>query len=123
MKPAQHITTGALGEAAAAAMLAQKGWRIAERNWRSGRCEVDIIAWAQENLLVFVEVKTRSSEGFGGPEGAIDAKKQNMLARAAGLYMEQIGYEWEIRFDTVAVVILQGQVHEIRHIEDVFFPM
>jgi putative endonuclease len=123
MKSNRHLETGALGEAAAADLLEQKGWRIAERNWRSGRCEVDIIAWAKDDLLVFVEVKTRSSEGFGGPEGAIDARKQNMLARAAGIYMESIGYEWEIRFDTVAVVLYKGAIAEIRHIEDVFFPM
>ena len=46
-----------------------------------------------------------------------------MLARAAGIYMESIDYEWEIRFDVVAVILATGKVVEIRHIEDAFFPM
>lgn len=120
---AKHLETGRLGEAAACAFLEQKGWRIAASNWRSGRGEVDIIAWANDKLLVFVEVKTRAGEGFGGPEEAVDAKKQDLLARTAGVYMESIQYEWEIRFDIIAVILRSGKVLEIRHLEDAFFPM
>ena len=121
----KHLETGQLGETAAAEFLEKKGWRIAERNWRSGRVEVDIIAWDEEEILVFVEVKTRAGErsGFGSPEESVDAKKQDMLARAAGIYMESIDYEWEIRFDVVAVILRHSKVLEIRHIEDAFFPM
>jgi len=119
---AKHLETGRLGEAAACAFLEKKGWRIAASNWRSGRGEVDIIAWANDKLLVFIEVKTRAGEGFGGPEEAVDAKKQDLLARTAGVYMESIQYEWEIRFDIVAVILRQGKVLEIRHVEDAFFP-
>lgn len=122
-KSSAHLETGQAGEAAAAAYLEEKGWRIAERNWRAGRGELDIIAWAHDSLLVFVEVKTRSSDGFGGPEDAVNAKKQDLLARTAGLYMEHIGYDWEIRFDIVAVFVKGSTVQEIRHVEDAFFPM
>jgi len=122
-KTAAHIETGRLGEAAAVTYLEGKGWRVAERNWRAGRGEVDIIAWAHEQLLVFVEVKARSGDGFGGPEDAVNAKKQDLLARTAGLYMEHIGYDWEIRFDIVAVLMRGDVVREIRHVEDAFFPM
>lgn len=122
-KSSAHLETGQTGEAAAAAYLEGKGWRIAERNWRAGRGELDIIAWAHDRLLVFVEVKTRSSDGFGGPEDAVHAKKQDLLARTAGLYMEHIGYDWEIRFDIVAVFVKGRTVQEIRHVEDAFFPM
>lgn len=118
-----HIETGKAGEAAAFEYLELKGWRIVERNWRSGRGEVDIIAWAHDRLLVFVEVKTRAGDGFGGPEEAVGAKKQDLLARTAGHYMEHIGYDWEIRFDIVAVLMKNGIVREIRHVEDAFFPM
>jgi len=122
---AKHLETGQLGETAAAEFLEQQGWRIAERNWRSGRGEVDIIAWSEEEILVFVEVKTRSGEGagYGSPEESIDAKKQDQLVRAAGAYMESIDYNWEIRFDVVAVILKEGKVLEIRHVEDAFFPM
>ncbi|MBC7774074.1 MAG: YraN family protein [Phycisphaerae bacterium] len=121
----KHLETGILGENAAAEFLEQQGWRIAERNWRSGRGEVDIIAWSEEEILVFVEVKTRSGEGsgYGSPEESVDAKKQDQLVRAAGAYMESIDYEWEIRFDVVAVILKDGKVLEIRHVEDAFFPM
>lgn len=124
MKNVKHLETGKQGEAAAAEFLEQKGWRIVERNWRSGRAEIDIIAWATDTLLVFVEVKTRSgvNSGFGGPEESVDAQKQNLLLRGAGVYMESIDYDWEIRFDVVAVILRDGKVLEISHIEDAFFP-
>ena len=118
-----HLDTGRRGEFIAADFLQRKGWRIAERNWRGGRGEIDLIAWAHERLLVFVEVKTRAGDGFGGPEEAVDARKQDLLARTAGLYMEHIGYDWEIRFDIVAVLLQGDKILEIRHVEDAFFPM
>ncbi|HRI61351.1 MAG TPA: YraN family protein [Saprospiraceae bacterium] len=118
-----HLDTGKRGESLAAQYLEQKGWRIAERNWRAGRGEIDLIAWPHERLLVFVEVKTRAGDGFGGPEEAVDARKQDIMARTAGAYMEQIGYDWEIRFDIVAVLLKGDKVLEIRHVEDAFFPM
>jgi len=120
---AKHLDTGRLGEDAAAEFLENKGWRIAERNWRSGRGEVDIIAWENDRLLVFVEVKTRRGDGFGGPEASVDAKKQDLLARTAGAYMESIEYDWEIRFDILAIFMRNGKLQEIRHSEDAFFPM
>ncbi len=119
----KHIETGKRGESVAAEYLERKGWRIVERNWRAGRGEIDLIAWAHDRLLVFVEVKARSGDGFGGPEEAVDARKQDIMARTAGIYMEHIGYDWEIRFDIVAVLLKDDKVLEIRHAEDAFFPM
>jgi putative endonuclease len=117
-----HIETGKTGEDLAAEYLKAKGWRVEARNWRAGRGEIDIIAWTADDLLVFVEVKTRAYEAFGGPEDAVNARKQDLLARTAGIYMESIGYEWEIRFDIISIILpLQGSP-EIRHIEDAFFP-
>ena len=119
-----HLATGQAGEDLAADYFEKKGWRIVERNWRGGRGEIDIIAWATDTLLVFVEVKTRSgvNSGFGGPEESVDAQKQNLLLRGAGVYIESIDYDWEIRFDVVAVILRGGKVLEISHIEDAFFP-
>jgi len=113
---------GQIGENIAAEYLAAKGYRIVERNYRLGRGEIDIIAWLGEDVLVFVEVKTRASDGYGGPEDAVTAKKQDLLARTAGCYMESIDYEWAIRFDIVSVIWRNGQLFEIRHVEDAFFP-
>lgn len=121
---AKHLQTGVLGENAATDWLEKKGWRIAERNWRGGRGEIDIIAWAEERLLVFVEVKTRSGEGsgFGGPEESISAAKQALLLRTAGLYMEKISYDWEVRFDVITVFVKGGNILKVKHIEDAFYP-
>lgn len=117
-----NVEIGRRGEAVAREFLEQKGYRVAALNFRAGRGEIDIIAWAHDRLLVFVEVKARAGEGFGGPEEAVGYKKQELMARTAGIYMEQIDYDWEIRFDIVAVLIKNDQVLEIRHIEDAFFP-
>jgi putative endonuclease len=113
---------GKQGEDLAAQLLLEKGFRIVERNYRAGRVELDIIAWAHDRLLVFVEVKTRASENFGGPLDAVDAKKQARMARAAAWYMDSIGYDWEIRFDIVAILLKDDKLQEIRHVEDAFFP-
>lgn len=114
---------GRRGEAVAVEYLQQKGYRIEALNFRAWRGEIDIIAWEHDRLLVFVEVKARASEAFGGPEAAVSYKKQQLMARTAGIYMEQIDYDWAIRFDIVAVLIKDDQVLEIRHIEDAFFPV
>jgi len=118
-----HLETARKGESAAAAFLEEKGYRIEARNVRTGRGEIDLVAWSPEGHLIFVEVKTRSGDGFGGPESAIDKKKEDTIARAAGAYMERIQYEWIIRFDVVAVLLQDDQVKHIRHIEDAFFPI
>lgn len=107
----------------AANYLQDKGYRIALQNFRSGKGEIDLIAWAPGGALVFVEVKTRSLDAYGGPEEAVDKKKQDQIARTAGSYMEQIGHEGEIRFDIISVLLQKDQVKNIRHAEDAFFPM
>jgi putative endonuclease len=120
---AKHLETGKIGEEAAARYLERKGWRIAERNYKSpaGRGEIDLIAWAHEDLLVFVEVKTRAGDAFGGPTAAVNQKKMEQMSRTAGLYMESTGYEWAIRFDVMAVYVRGGEVKGVEHFEDVFF--
>lgn len=118
-----HLQKGRDGEQIAAELLTTKGYVIAERNYRSGRAEIDLIAWQHDRLLVFVEVKTRSGEGFGGPEEAVSVAKQKRIVAAAGRYMESIGYDWAVRFDVIAVVLSPGNPPEVRHHEDAFFWM
>jgi putative endonuclease len=120
---AKHLLTGEQGEQIAADYLIDKGYRIVARNFRHSRGEIDLIAWWGDKLLVFVEVKTRHHELFGGPEEAVTVKKQRLLARTAGAYMEAIGYDWAIRFDVVAVLLEHDKVKEIRHHEDAFIWM
>jgi len=118
---AQHNETGKAGELAARRFLENKGYAMLESNWRFHRAEVDLIA-KDGKILVFVEVKTRSSDAFGKPEAFIDARKQRFLAEAASAYMEQIGHDWEIRFDVVSVLVKPGGETLLEHFEDAFFP-
>ncbi|OWY19612.1 hypothetical protein BVG80_17935 [Sphingobacteriales bacterium TSM_CSM] len=116
---AKHLHTGKAGESIAQQFLQQKGYIILHTNWRHGKCEVDIIALLQ-NLLVFVEVKTRSTNYFGYPEEAVSRRKQLLLAKAANAYTELLHPNALVRFDVISVTLPAGQEPEIYHIEDAF---
>lgn len=118
---AKHNETGNRGEAIAAAYLAAQGWEILERNWRFSRAEIDIIA-KEGKVLVFVEVKTRSTDYFGKPEEFVSFRKEQLMTDAAGVYMEKTSHDWEIRFDIISV-ILKGEQHRLEHFRDAFFPL
>ena len=118
---AKHLDTGKLGEDLAVAHLRQLGFEILETNWRHRRLEVDIIA-KDGDLLVFVEVKTRSYDYFGKPEEFVTPAKERRLAQAAAAYMEQFGHDWAMRFDVVAVLKEKNGGFAVEHIRDAFFP-
>ena len=118
---AKHLETGKKGEAIAAEFLAGQGFQILETNWRHRRLEVDLIAM-DGKVLVFVEVKTRSSAFFGQPEEFVDKKKEELLARAAAEYMHQINHDWAIRFDVVSILLKNETDWEVKHLRDAFFP-
>ncbi|MCA1825926.1 MAG: YraN family protein [Myxococcales bacterium] len=95
---------GALGEAKAAELLRSTGYRIVAQNHRCRRGEVDLIA-ERGDLLVFVEVRTRATSAFGGPEETVDARKQQRVVTAALDYLaHRRGPRRGIRFDVVAVI-------------------
>jgi putative endonuclease len=111
---------GTAGEDLAAAYLARKGYRILQRNFYFGRNgEIDIIARDGE-VLVFIEVKARSSSMYGSPEEAVTAAKQRTLRLAAQgyCYIHNI-VDTECRFDVVAVE-LHSQPPAIRHLIGAF---
>lgn len=113
---------GKQGEDHALAYLVAQGLQPLERNWRYKRAEIDLIMMDEE-CLVFVEVKTRSTDAFGHPLEFVRARQVELLSAAASSYMEQIGHEWEIRFDLVSVIIYhQNEDHVLEHIKDAFFP-
>ncbi len=118
---AKHLETGRYGEALAVAFLKKKGFRILETNWRFSKAEIDIIAKEKE-VLVFVEVKTRSSDFFGKPEDFITKRKEQLIADAASIYMKKIGHDWEIRFDIISILLKNQKDYSIEHFEDAFFP-
>ncbi len=116
---AQHNDLGILGEQLAVDYLTQKGYVILERNWRFRKSEIDIIALI-DNILVVVEVKTRTSSGFGLPQDFIKKSKIHRLLQAINNYAVTNQRDEEIRFDIIAIVN-QAPAPSIEHLEDAFF--
>ena len=113
-------TLGAAGEAAAAAHLQGKGWRILARNFRIRSAEIDIVA-DDRGTVVFVEVKTRSSTRFGTPGQAVNRRKQEKIIRAAQIFLRQERLEGcPCRFDVVEVYVHPGGTLSIRHLPGAF---
>jgi putative endonuclease len=108
---------GRWGETRAADFLDSQGYQIVERNWRCEYGEIDLIA-RQDAVLVFIEVKARSSKQFGYPEEAVIPAKQLHLIEAAQTYLqahpEQDG-DW--RIDVIAVQRAADGC-QIHHIEN-----
>ncbi len=101
--------------------LKSHDYEIIETNWRYKKAEIDIIAKYDE-LIVFVEVKSRSSTYFGEPETAINDKKEQLLLFAAQRYLENISFDWAIRFDIISIQMdLFKRPILLKHIKDVFF--
>jgi len=100
----QRQRLGDLGEKAAEDLLAAGGYRIVARKHRCPRGEVDLVAERGE-LLVFVEVRTRATSLFGGPEETVGASKQKRVVHAARDFLARWrGPPRDARFDVVAVV-------------------
>lgn len=115
----ERISKGKKGEDAAASFLIKEGYKIVERNFRCPLGEIDIVA-VDKGVLVFVEVKTRSSNKFGLPEEAVNRRKQHQMTKAAQLYISRKRlFNSPARFDVVAV-ILSGEKKEVRVIRNAF---
>jgi len=93
--------SGVDAEKRACAFLKERGFQIVARNWRSRFGEIDIVAREGE-VLVFVEVKARETDGFGGPESAVDAAKQRRIVSTAAQFMQEQACDLAARFDVVA---------------------
>ena len=96
----RNATAGAIAEELAAAHLKAHGLTIVARNYRTRFGEIDLIA-RDHDTLVFVEVRMRSREDFGGACASISRAKQARLIRAARGYLALIGDEPACRFDAV----------------------
>jgi len=114
----KHKKIGDDGENMALGYLLDQGYTLMERNYRYSRGEIDLIV-RKNNVIVFVEVKTRTGNYFGFPEEWVDDKKEAWIIEVADYYIHDIDWLGSIRFDIVA--ILKGQKTEIRHFEDAFY--
>ncbi len=108
---------GRVGEKNAGKYLRKKGYKIIEKNYTTKIGEVDLIA-LYGDLLVFIEVKTRSSTAYGNPRDAVDYHKQRKYVLLAKEYLmvKKEYRERPVRFDVIE--ILNG---DINHIESAFF--
>lgn len=110
---------GRAGEDIAEKLLLSEGLTILERNWRTARGELDIVA-RDGNTLAFVEVKYRESGRFGAPREAVDRSKRRALTRMAQSYLQGAQRtEANCRFDVVEIVRCGGD-YEIEYLRDAF---
>ena len=113
---------GRRGEAAAARFLQRRGHKIIARHERLPGGELDLVAVDQDRTLVFVEVKTRQSQGAGHPAEAVGPAKQRRLTRLAVTFMKRHGLmDCAARFDVVAVTWPQGKRRPlVEHFQNAF---
>lgn len=110
---------GKAGEDFAVKLLQGKGYEIIERNVRIHRGELDIVV-RDGKTLVFVEVKTGTSDRFGDPASWVNVKKQKQIGKTALAYLHENGLESEVcRFDVISVTKQKGSL-AARHIESAF---
>jgi putative endonuclease len=117
---ALHLQRGTLGERAARKHLKGLGLIYLTGNFRSRRGEMDLI-FRDDDCLVFVEVKTRSSEAWTRPAAAVNAHKRKLLSQTALDYLRLLkNPPVKVRFDIVEVLLNDGAVAEVRHLPNTF---
>ena len=111
---------GQLGERAAKKHLKQLGLKYLTANFRSDRGEIDLV-FRDDDCLVFVEVKTRSSEEWVRPAAYVNKHKRRLLCQTALDYLELLkNPQVNIRFDIVEVLLRDSAVREVRHLPNTF---
>lgn len=120
---------GVRGEALAAAYLEARGWELLDRNWRTARGELDLIASRREvrygveiELVAFVEVKARRAGGKLPPEASVTARKRRKIVSLARCWrqLHRPHGDCAVRFDVIAVELLDEQEHTLTHFEAAF---
>jgi len=116
----EHLRLGRLGEHAAKKYLRRAGLKFLTANFRSLRGEIDLI-FRDGDCLVFVEVKTRSTEEWTRPAAAVNARKRRLLSQAALDYLRLLKQpRVKMRFDIVEVLLRGGAVGQVRHLPNTF---
>ena len=114
-------TIGKFGEDLACDFLKKRGYRILERNVKISYQEIDIVS-SLKNRLVFVEVKTRSSDNLGGAEDALFPKQIKNLKKAIAAYCHQRQKKlFSISLDFVAIDLNRiNKTAKIKHYKNIF---
>lgn len=114
---------GDRGEELAASFLEDAGYRVLERNYRFERNEVDLVCLdvEQGREVVFVEVKTRTGDGYGPPEASVTEKKRRALIKVGRAYLHDRELEGtQARFDVIGI-LLTDRTTEIEHYKNAFW--
>jgi len=116
----RRLVYGERSEHLAARHLKWRGYRILARNFRAAGAEIDIIA-KDRDTIVFVEVKARMRDGYGGPELQVDDRKQYRIRRAAEAFASRYGDGGgpPMRFDVIAISG-DGRDRKLEHLKDAF---
>ncbi len=108
-------TLGHRGESLAQKHLRQKGLKVISRNWRHGHLELDFVAWERE-VLVFIEVKTRSYLEGNNAYHAVNKQKKDSLRRACAHYLRALPSKPKhYRFDVIEVGLMPNNTYTIQH--------
>ena len=118
-KDAQHLRIGEQGEDLAVAFLRERGLAILARNYRWSRAEVDVIAHGND-MLHFVEVKTRHWRDVEQARQAVTRKKEGLIKGAAGRYMDDADYGGDFQFDVIVVILERGGGSRVVWMPDAF---
>lgn len=114
----EHLNTGRKGEELAAQWLIRSGFKILHKNWRFKHWEVDIIA-SRNEILHFIEVKTRKSVYYGFPEEGVTLKKLRNLTAAADEYQFRYPGWQRIQFDIVSIILEKNQEPQFSLFSDI----
>ncbi len=96
------------------------GLRILQRNWRCRYGELDVIAAEGDDTVVFIEVKTRTGDAFGGLEYAVTPRKLRRIRRLAGIWLAEQETRWpRLRIDVIGVQTGRARLPEISHLRGV----
>ena len=106
---------GKEGEKTARSYLVKMGWKILKKNYRTPFGEIDIIA-KKDDIIAFIEVKTRLSDTFGLPSEAVTKQRKLKYIQGANYYFSGKVIDCIVRFDIIEVF-----KNQINHIENAFY--
>ncbi len=114
-----NLQTGNLGENIAKEYLENKGYKIIDQNYKTKYAEIDIIA-ERKNVLVFVEVRTKTNEQFGTPEDTLTKAKLAKVKRNAIVYAAKNRWQGLCRIDAICIALNYGNiVKRMKHYENI----
>ena len=117
---AHHNDLGKYGERLGADYLAQHQFSVLHTNWKYSYYEIDVIA-SKNNVLHFIEIKTRLSVNFGLPEEGADRRKWQNIQRAAQVFQHRNPMWQRVQYDLLSIRVFEDAPAEYLLIEDVYY--